>query len=174
MRINSTGTSACSVDLLSMLSDTFIVHCGIRQGGILSPILFSVYVDDLIGQLRASGYGIYIGSIFCGCILYADDIVLLSSSCYGLPKMLDVCEQYGSLWDIKFNPSKSYACAFGGSHPSNINVTLADRPVQWVNSCKIYRLYHDYVCPLRWKGQAEDNISAPSSFISNAQNELYA
>ena len=46
----------CSVDWLSMLSDLFIVHCGIRQGGILSPILFSVYVDDLIGQLRASGY----------------------------------------------------------------------------------------------------------------------
>jgi len=87
---------------------------------------------------RPTPYGIYIGSVFCGCILYADDIglVLLSSSCYGLQKMLDVCEQYGSLWDIKFNPSKSYACAFGGSHPSNINVTLADRPVKWVTRVK--------------------------------------
>jgi len=36
------------VDWLSMLSDPFVVHCGIHQGGILSPILFSVYVDDLI------------------------------------------------------------------------------------------------------------------------------
>ena len=35
-------------------------------------------------------------------------------------------------WDINFNSSKSYACAFGGSHPSNISVTLADRPVQSV------------------------------------------
>jgi len=49
---------------------------------------------------------------------------------------LDVCEQYGALWDIKFNPNKSYACAFGGSHPSNINVTLMDRPVQWVTRVK--------------------------------------
>jgi len=97
-----------------MLSDPFVVHCGIHQSGILSPILFSVYVDDPISQLRASGYDIYVGSVFCGCILYAVDIVLLSSSCYGLQKMLDVCAQYGSLWDIKFHSSKSYACAFGG------------------------------------------------------------
>jgi len=43
----------------------------------LSPFLFAVYVDDLIEQLSGSGFGIYIGCLFCGCILqaYADDIV---------------------------------------------------------------------------------------------------
>jgi len=72
----------CSVLRNNVFGDIFAVNCGVRQGGVLSPILFSIYVDDLIGELRNSGYGIYIGRLFVGCILYADDILLLSSSCY--------------------------------------------------------------------------------------------
>jgi len=45
----------------------------------LSPYLFSIYVDDLINELRHSGHGIHVGMALMGCILYdADDIVLLS------------------------------------------------------------------------------------------------
>ena len=53
--------------------------CGVRQGGVLSPYLFAAYVNDLIGELRDSGYGIHVGSVtsvFVGCLFYADDIVL--------------------------------------------------------------------------------------------------
>ena len=66
-----------------------------------------LYVDDLIGELRNSGYGIYIGRLFVGCILYADDILLLSFSCYDLQSMLNVCVEFGSKWDILFNLAKS-------------------------------------------------------------------
>ena len=52
-----------------------------------------------------------------GCISYADDIVLLSGSCYGLQKMLDICSNYGQRFDIKFNPLKSQTTVFGGSAP---------------------------------------------------------
>jgi len=57
----------------------------------LSPVLFHVYVDDLIRFLRHSGYGT-IGSQFIGTILYADDIdiTLLSGSCRGLQRMLNI------------------------------------------------------------------------------------
>ena len=43
---------------------------------------------DIINKLRSSGYGLHIGSLFVGCILYADDIVLLSPSCFGLQNFL--------------------------------------------------------------------------------------
>ena len=73
-----------------MLGDLFAVLCGVRQGGVLSPALFALYVDDLVSQLRDSGYGIHVGSLFVGCVLYADDIVLLSASCDGLQKLVNI------------------------------------------------------------------------------------
>jgi len=65
----------------------FPIFCGVRQGGVLSPILFSIYVDDLIQHLRQSGCGVHVGSLFVRSIMYADDIALLSGSCRGLQKM---------------------------------------------------------------------------------------
>ena len=66
------------------------LFCGVRQGGVLSPYLYAIYVDDLINELRSSGYGVHIGSVFVGCLLYADDIVLLSPFYYGLQKLLSI------------------------------------------------------------------------------------
>ena len=63
---------------------SFDVKCGVRQGGVLSPYLFSVDIDDLIKE--QSGHGIHVSTVFVGCILYADDIVLLSGNCYGSQK----------------------------------------------------------------------------------------
>ena len=68
-------------------------------------------------RVRLWHYGIYTGCLFCGCILYADDIVLLSGSCYRLRKLLDICGNYGIEWDTKFTPGKSVACFLvGGPH----------------------------------------------------------
>ena len=87
--------SYASVIWNGVIEPVFPVCCGVRQGGILSLLLFSVYIDDLLNELRVSGYGIHIGSLFTGAIAYADYICILSYSCYGLQKMLDVCSAYG-------------------------------------------------------------------------------
>ena len=78
---------------------------------------FSIYTDDIIEKMRQSGYGIYIGTHFVGCVLYAGDIALVYCSCHGLQKLIDICQHYGAVWDIKFNATKSQAITFGGNHP---------------------------------------------------------
>ena len=66
----------------------FPISCGVPQGGVFSPYLFACYVDDLIARLKQSGYGIHISQVFFGCLLYADDIALLSPYCHGLQKLM--------------------------------------------------------------------------------------
>ena len=79
----------------------------------MSPLLFNIYIDDLIVRLSNSGFGVYIGNVFSGCIMYADDIALISVNCRGLSKMLEICEAYGRIWDIQFNPQKSQLLTIG-------------------------------------------------------------
>jgi len=73
----------CAVVWNGSIRYRFEVKCGVKQGSVLSPYLFSVYVDDLINELKHSGHSVHAGMVFMGCILYADDIVLLSGSCCG-------------------------------------------------------------------------------------------
>ena len=102
----------------------------------MSPYLFTVYIDDLIVQLRQTGYGIHVGQIFVGCALYADDIALLSTSCYGLQKLVDVCIYYGAIWDIKFNPLKSQLITFGCYNPNGCAISLNGNSIPWVTKVK--------------------------------------
>jgi len=66
----------CAVVWNGIVGYRFDVKCGVRQGGVLSPYLFSVYIDDLIKELRQSGHGIHVGTMFVGCILYANDTLV--------------------------------------------------------------------------------------------------
>ena len=87
-------------------SSAFKVICGVRQGGILSPILFNLYVDELIELLRDSGNGCFVNTTFVGCIMYAHDLLLLSPSVRGMQTMLDICTNFGRSHSIIFNVKK--------------------------------------------------------------------
>ena len=51
----------------------------VRQGGVLSPVLFAVYVDDIIERLNDSKLDCLIGNLYSGCIMHADDLILISA-----------------------------------------------------------------------------------------------
>ena len=65
---------------------------GVRQGGVLSPILFNIYINYLINSLSLSDLGCHINGVYIGCLVYADDIILLSASVAHLQMMLDMLE----------------------------------------------------------------------------------
>ena len=79
--INIYTNSIVRVAWCGIASDYFLVGNGVKQGGVLSPILFWVYIDDLLLLLAKSGYGCFIGAHFVGALAYADDIVLISAHC---------------------------------------------------------------------------------------------
>ena len=94
-------------------SEPFNVTNGVRQGGIVSPLLFTLYIDDLICKLKRMGIGCHMGRYFCGILGFADDIMLLCPSLDGLRKMIKVCEDYANEHSIIFNCSKSKLLIFG-------------------------------------------------------------
>ena len=91
-------------------SSLFSVSNGVKQGGILSPILFNVYMDDLSVSLNSSNIGGRIGNIFFNHLCYADDLCLISLSSAGMQKLL--CSKYAISHSLPYNAKKSCSLCF--------------------------------------------------------------
>jgi exonuclease III len=95
-------------------SEKFNISNGVKQGAVLSPILFAVYVDGLLSKLKESGIGCHIGDKYVGALSFADDLTLLCPTLTGLRKMVKICEDYANSYYIKFNGTKSKLLVFRG------------------------------------------------------------
>ncbi len=62
----------------SIHSQYFNVSNGVKQGGVISPILFCIYMDGLLNELANSGVGCYMSGVFAGATGHADDLKLLT------------------------------------------------------------------------------------------------
>ena len=94
------------------LSQAFGVRNGVKQGSVLSPSLFNVYVDDLLKVLSVSGYGARIADMYCGCVAYADDLTLVSPTVNGMQKLLDICGSFAVRKNLRFNAKEKCFCDF--------------------------------------------------------------
>ena len=124
-------------------SGRFNILNGVKQGGNISPLLFSVYIDDLLQEIRQSGIGCHVGLAATNVIAYADDIVLLSPTRRGLQLLVDLSVKFAIERDIKFNPQKSVSMLIssvnsflvkGASEPCCIS--LDGKDLEWVRTFK--------------------------------------
>ena len=100
------NVQAC-VKVNDRYTNWFQVSCGLKQGCILSPLLFSMYINDLASDLEQLNMGIRIGGQQVAIMMYADDIVLLSSSPEGLQHMADRLYSWCSTWKLQVNLDKT-------------------------------------------------------------------
>ena len=97
------------------MSSAFDIPTGTKQGGILSPDFFAMYMHDLIEILKSSGFGRLVIQVIIACIFFADDIVLCSPSRYGLQQLLNICSAYCKEFCLDFNVKKSKSMIVGKS-----------------------------------------------------------
>ena len=96
----------------TIISDSFKMRNGTRQGSVLSPYLFSIYIREVSSHAIDSGIGCFVGSLCCNIILYADDMVLLAPSWKALQNLINTCDACTKNLDMKFNASKSVTMIF--------------------------------------------------------------
>ena len=97
-------------------SDTFTICNGVKQGGVLSPLLFNIYLEELLLKFKAQGLACHRNGMFVGAFIYADDIAILAPTSTSLNKMLDTCKQYAEDVNLTFNTSKTKCMYFGYMH----------------------------------------------------------
>ena len=73
-------------------SDWFPINLGVKQGCVLSPTLFDMFINDLMQDIQALNIGIDLGDYN---LLYADDVVVLGETEGDLQTTLDILLQHG-------------------------------------------------------------------------------
>ena len=140
------------------IGDKFNVTNGVKQGGVLSPTLFSVYMDDLFERLQKRDVGCYMGNYFVGCLAYADDLTILAPSKKALQIMINICQGYAADHDVIFNGPKSQFIVFRGRECKADNCHIMVNGIQLNNSSSAIHLGH--------RISSDDNESAISASVA--------
>jgi hypothetical protein len=111
-------------------SSFFQIKLGVRQGSVLSPFLFAVYVNDIVGRYSI-GQGTFI-------VLYADDILLISPSVCELQNLLYRCETELRWLNMSINAKKSCCMRIGPQCDANCaNITtISGNVLPWVSEIR--------------------------------------
>ena len=95
-------------------TEWFSIDAGLRQGCILSPILFAIFIDGLAREIKAAKTGPTLGKLRINVLLFADDLVLIADSEKELQYLLDIAFNYSVKWRFRFNVAKSKVVVFKG------------------------------------------------------------
>ena len=108
----------------------FNIAYGVRQGSVLSPFLFAIYVDDICGLCKP-GCNLFV-------ILYADDILLLSHTVTALEKLLHACERELNWLDMVTNCKKSFCLHIGPRYDTQCAdiINLSGQLILWATEIR--------------------------------------
>ena len=118
------------------VSSDFTCCLGVRQGECLSPILFSMYLNDIEREYilkGAEGVDIWMLKLFL--LLYADDIILFANDKENLQLSLNILKNYCKRWKFKVNTQKTKVMVFrkGGRLRDNISFYNEGAELEVVN-----------------------------------------
>lgn len=126
------------------VSASYELALGLKQGCVLSPLLFNVFIDDLIVEVKALKLGVSVGNVHVSLLLFADDIVLLAESEADLQRSLAAVESWCRRWRLELNASKSEVMVVNGALAGTI--TCAGQPLKLVSQFRYLGLVLNDEC----------------------------
>ena len=117
------------------ISRPFASSVGVKQGCVLSPLLFNLYLSDLPAVFNDNDcFPVHVNSLSTNCLMFADDLVLLSETADGLQKCINRLDAYCKKWSLNINLSKTKVIIFnkGGHKISNFKCHLHNNEIEIV------------------------------------------
>ena len=102
----------CSVRLNGVMTDWFNVETGLKQGCLISPLLFSLYLNDFCDDIQNLNLGVPVGEESLSMLLYADDVCLIAETEMDLQRMLDALHSWCIRWKLQVNYQKTQVVHF--------------------------------------------------------------
>ena len=126
----------CSVRINGVCTEWFPVKIGLKQGCILSPVLFNLYINGLVERLKRSGLGVSVDGLKVALLIYADDLAILAESEEDLKAMLNELHKWSEEFAMDVNVEKTKIVHFrrGPATPRTEEVFLYGmKPIQVVS-----------------------------------------
>ena len=119
-----------------MISSTFSTINGVKQGGVLSPTLFNVHLDELFKMLSEQGFHLHGQCV--GVFIYAEDVTLLAPTSTALNVMLETCSNFAQCYDLQFNSSKTKCMHFSKTHTDrHDSIYFMNTPIEFNQSTQL-------------------------------------
>ena len=105
------------INVNGSLTEFVYFDIGVKQGCSLSPLLFAIYIDELVRELHQEGSGVGIGAEILSVATFADDILCLSiASKEGTERQLKIIMKWCKKWNMKLSESKTYISTLSGEN----------------------------------------------------------
>ena len=115
-------------------------NIGVRQGCVISPTLFNLYIEELIVRIRKSEKGVKVRDKRLGCLAYADDVVLMAENKEDMEQLMKTADTYGKEWNLRYSAEKCKVMEFNSREEG-----------QWILGNNILEVVDNYTYTWDWR-----------------------